>query len=102
MNMFCSKCKQNPLPARDLSASLNQNIVYCNVYCIIGIFRNLAGNFEHISKTRNTGYTEIRNLSKFVVLKHFGWNILHKESPTPFLFNICMLRSVFCKVISVE
>ena len=22
MNMFCSKCKQNPLPARDLTASL--------------------------------------------------------------------------------
>ena len=81
-------------------ATLNQNIVYCNVYCIIGIFRNLAGNFEHISKTHSI--TEIRNLSKFVVLKHFGWNILHKESPTPFLFTICMLRSVFCKVISVE
>ena len=31
-------------------ATLNQNIVYCNVCCIIGIFRNLAGNFEHISK----------------------------------------------------
>ena len=35
------------------SATLNQNIVYCNVYCIIGIFRNLAGNFEHISKTHS-------------------------------------------------
>ena len=34
-------------------ATLNQNIVYCNVYCIIGIFRNLAGNFEHISKTHS-------------------------------------------------
>ena len=34
-------------------ATLNQNIVYCNVYCIIGIFRNLAGNFEHKSKTRS-------------------------------------------------
>ena len=34
-------------------ATLNQNIVCCNVYCIIGIFRNLAGNFEHISKTHS-------------------------------------------------
>ena len=34
-------------------ATLNQNIVYCNVYCIIGIFRNLAGNFERISKTHS-------------------------------------------------
>ena len=34
-------------------ATLNQNIVYYNVYCIIGIFRNLAGNFQHISKTHS-------------------------------------------------
>ena len=39
------------------------------------------------------------NLSKFVVLKHFGCNILHKESSTPFLFTIYMLRSMFCKDI---
>ena len=36
-------------------------------------------------------------LPKFVVLKHFGWNILHKECPAPFLFTIYMLKSVFCK-----
>ena len=32
---------------------VRQNIVCCNVYCIIEIFRNLAGNFEHISKTHS-------------------------------------------------
>ena len=26
MNMFCSKCKQNPLLARDLTASLRENV----------------------------------------------------------------------------
>ena len=30
MNMFCSKCKQNPLPARDLTMFVSQF-----VYCII-------------------------------------------------------------------
>ena len=44
-------------------ATLNQNIVYCNVYCIIGIFRNLAGNFEHISKTHST--TESIKICRF-------------------------------------
>ena len=29
MNMFCSKCKQNPLPAKDLTASLS---VYSVIY----------------------------------------------------------------------
>ena len=42
------------------------------------------------------------NLSKFVVLKHFGWDILHKECSAPFLFTIYMLKSVFCKDNSVE
>ena len=79
-------------------ATLNQNIVYCNVYCIIGIFRNLAGNFEHISKTHSI--TESIKICRF---KTFWVEFfLHKESPTPFLFTICMLRSVFCKVISAE
>ena len=36
-------------------------------------------------------------LSKFVVLKHFGWDILHQECSAPFLFTIYMLKSVFCK-----
>ena len=80
-------------------ATLNQNIVYCNVYCIIGTFRNLAGNFEHISKTHSI--TESIKICRFKTF-WVEYLILHKESPTPFLFTICMLRSVFCKVISVE
>ena len=41
MNMFCSKCKQNPLPARDLTASLKtgySRICACTkipVFCLL-------------------------------------------------------------------
>ena len=41
-------------------------------------------------------------LSKFVVLKHFRWDILHKECSAPFLLTIYMLKSVFCKDNLVE
>ena len=42
------------------------------------------------------------NLSKFVVLKPFGLDVLHKESSDPFLFTIYILKSVFCKDNLVE
>ena len=42
------------------------------------------------------------NVSKFVVLKHFGRNFLPKESSALFLFTIYMLKSVFCWDISVS
>ena len=35
-----------------------------------------------------------RNLSKFVVLNHFGLNVFHKESPSPVLFTLCISRRV--------
>ena len=41
------------------------------------------------------------NLSKIFVLKHFAWDVLHKESFSTFLFTICVLKSVFCWDISV-
>ena len=34
--------------------------------------------------------------SKFVVLKQFECDVLHKESSAPFLFTIYILKSVFC------
>ena len=34
--------------------------------------------------------------------KTFAWDVLHKESFSPFLFTIRMLKSVFCWDISVE
>ena len=41
--------------------------------------------------------------SKFVVLKHFGSNCLHKESSAPFLFTIYMLKMYFVEIfLSVE
>ena len=42
------------------------------------------------------------SLSKFFVLKRLGWDVLHKESSSPFLFTMCILKSVFCWDISVE
>ena len=44
----------------------------------------------------------IANLTKFVVLKHFGLDGLHKETSAPFLFTIYVLKSVFCKDNLVE
>ena len=41
------------------------------------------------------------NLSNIFVLKHFVWDVLHKESFSSFLFTIYVLKSVFCWVISV-
>ena len=40
--------------------------------------------------------------SKFVVLKHFGSDVLPKESSASFLFTIYILKSVFCKGNSIE
>ena len=60
----------------------NQNIVYF----IFGIWQR---NLQHMSKTPSW------NVAKFVVLKHFGWDVLHKESSAPFLLTLYMLKSVF-------
>ena len=40
--------------------------------------------------------------SKFVVLKHFGCDVLPKESSAPFLFTIYISKRVFYKDNSVE
>ena len=61
------------------------------------IFDIWQGNLEELFLDGMYG-----NLSKFVVLKHFGWNVLHKECSAPFLFTIYMLKRVFCKDNSVE
>ena len=60
-------------------------------------FEIWQGNLEHSFLDGIHG-----NLSKFVVLKHFGLNILHKESSDPFLFTIYILKIVCCKDNSVE
>ena len=58
----------------------NQNMVYCILK--FGILQEIWSTFRRL--------TPWRNPSKFVVLKHFGWNVLHKEYTTPFLFTIFM------------
>ena len=42
------------------------------------------------------------NLSKFVVLKHFGSDGLHKQTAVHVLFTIYFLKSVFCEDNLVE
>ena len=49
-------------------------------------------------KVREHGY---RYVLLYVVLKHFGWEVLHKE-PFPFLFAMYVLKMVFCKDTSIE
>ena len=55
------------------------------------------GNLEHLFLDEICW-----NLSKFVILKHFEWDVLHKESSALFLFSIYMFKSVFCRDISAE
>ena len=56
------------------------------------------GSFREIWKLEDSFLDGIYgNLSKFLVLKHFGLDVLHKE-----LFTIYTLKSVFCKDNSVE
>ena len=68
----------------------NQNIVYCVLK--FGIWQEIWNTFRRV--------TPWRNPSKFVVLKHFGWNVLHKEYTTPFLFTIfvCVKKCVLCRI----
>ena len=42
------------------------------------------------------------NRSKFVVLKHFGFDGSHKETSAPFLFTIYISKSVFSKDYLME
>ena len=57
-------------------------------HCLLHI-RNLAEEFgTHVEDSFFDGICPN--------LKHFGWDVVHKESSAPFLLTFYMLKSVFC------
>ena len=69
-------------------------------HCLLNINRNSEFGREIWNTCRRV--ISWWNLSKFVVSKHLGWDILRKECSTPFYFTIYILKWVFCWDISVE